>query len=86
MTAETPLYRVMLTNPDTLLYAGASWEHVRREIRDYRVLREAGLMQDRELTVCAELDLQYAKNQYLNALQAVEDYGFDLPEDGITQE
>ena len=45
------LYRVSLTNPDTLLYAGASWEHVRREIRDYRVLREAGLIQDRELIV-----------------------------------
>ena len=27
-----------------------------------------------------------AKNQYLNALQAVEDYGFDLPEDGLTEE
>ena len=46
-----PLYRVTLTNPETLLYCGASWEHVRREIRDYRVLREAGLMQDRELIV-----------------------------------
>ena len=47
-------YRVSLTNPDTLLYCGASWEHVRREIRDYRVLVAAGLLQDRELTVCPD--------------------------------
>lgn len=46
-----PHYRVTLTNPDTLLYCGASWEHVRREIRDYRVLVAAGLMADRELIV-----------------------------------
>lgn len=51
MTAETTLYRVTLTNPDTPLYCGASWEHVRREIRDYRVLREAGELADRDLIV-----------------------------------
>ena len=51
---SVPTYTVSLTNPDTLLYAGASWEHVRREIRDYRVLREAGLMAGRELVVCPD--------------------------------
>ena len=40
----------------------------------------------RALWTAAELDLQYAKNQYLNALQAVEDYGFDLTEDGLTED
>lgn len=40
----------------------------------------------RALWTAAELDLQFARNQYLNALQAVEDYGFDLEEDDLTED